>query len=210
MQPHFDIPGQTPNSAPRNYSRAAMLLHWAIAALILFEFTSALSFSRFNPGDAGYFRSAYRMHMSAGMALLALSVSNVAWRLLHAYPALPRDMHAVTRVLAKVVKILLYLFIVAVPATGWTILSARNSPAAIAGGFSWPILGPLAHMSHEERVSLNDVLLPIHSTLSYVGIGLVALHVAASLYHHFWRGDEVLTRILPGPGNRTINRWGSE
>jgi cytochrome b561 len=49
----------------------------------------------------------------------------------------------------------------------------------------------LAHMTYEQRVHVNDLLLPIHSKLSYIGIGLVGLHVAASLYHHFRRGDEV-------------------
>jgi cytochrome b561 len=64
-------------------------------------------------------------------------------------------------------------------------------------------------MTHEQRVSFNDVLLPIHSTLSYIGISLVGLHVAASLYHHFWRGDEVLARMLPGTRTRITNRQGT-
>ena len=49
-----------------------MLLHWYMAALVLFEFMSAASFRFFNPGDLGYFHAAYRLHMSAGMSLLAL------------------------------------------------------------------------------------------------------------------------------------------
>jgi cytochrome b561 len=206
MQPHFDTPVKTPDNSPPHYSRAAMLFHWSIATLVLFEFASALSFSRFSPGDAGYFRSAYRIHMSTGMVLLVLSVSCVGWRLLHRYPSLPRDMHAVTRTLAKVAHILLYVFIIAVPATGWAILSARNSPAAIFGDVHWPNVAFLAQMTYERRVSFNDVLLPIHSTLSYASIGLVGLHVAASLYHHFWRGDDVLARMLPGTRNRITNR----
>ena|ERR1700722_20177046 len=206
MQPHLNIPEQTPGDAPPHYGHAAMLFHWSIAALIVFEFASALLFSRFNPSDVGYFRSAYRMHMSAGMALLALSVSCVAWRLLHTYPSLPRDMHAVTSALAKIVHILLYVFIIVVPVIGWAILSTRNSHAAILGKLSWPNIALLAQMPYEQRVTFNDVLLSIHATLSYAGICLVCLHVAASLYHHFWRGDEVLTRMLPRTRTRISNR----
>lgn len=180
-----------------------MLFHWSIAALVLFEFTSALSFGHFNPGDAAYFRAAYRMHMSGGMALLALSFLCVTWRLLHAYPSLPRDMHAVTRVLAKAAHILLYVFIIAVPVTGWAILSARNSHAVIVGKLSWPSIALLTQMTYEQRVGLNDVLLPIHSTASYFALGLVGLHVAATVYHHFWRGDTVLLRMLPRMKTRT-------
>jgi cytochrome b561 len=197
---------QRPARPPLHYSRAAMLFHWSIAALILVEFAFALSFTRFNPGETWYFRAAYRMHMSAGMPLLALSVSCVAWRLLHTYPPLPRDMLAVTRALAKIAHTLLYVFIVAVPATGWAILSVRNSPVGIFGKLNWPNIAYLTHMTYEERVRFNDLLLPIHAKLSYIGISLVALHVAASLYHHFWRGDDVLVRMLPGLGSRITFR----
>jgi cytochrome b561 len=69
-----------------------------------------------------------------------------------------------------------------------------------------PNIGFLAQMTYEQRVGLNDVLLPIHSTVSYAGLGLVGLHVTASLYHHFWRGDRVLLRMLPRIRTRTTHR----
>jgi cytochrome b561 len=197
---------QRPERLPLHYSRAAMLFHWSIAALILVEFAFAVSFSRFNPGETWYFRAAYRMHMSAGMPLLVLSVSCVVWRLLHTYPPLPRDMHTVTRALAKIAHTLLYVFIVAVPVTGWAILSARNSPVGIFGKLNWPNIAYLTHMTDDQRVRFNDLLLPIHAKLSYIGISLVALHVLASLYHHFWRGDDVLMRMLPGMVSRITLR----
>jgi cytochrome b561 len=197
---------QRPERLPLHYSRAAMLFHWSIAGLILIEFAFALSFTRFNPGETWYFRAAYRMHMSAGMPLLVLSVSCVVWRLLHTYPPLPRDMHTVTRALAKIAHTLLYVFIVAVPVTGWAILSARNSPVGIFGKLNWPNIAYLAHMTGDQRVRFHDLLLPIHAKLSYIGISLVALHVAAALYHHFWRGDDVLMRMLPGMGSRITLR----
>jgi cytochrome b561 len=197
---------QRPERLPLHYSRAAMLFHWSIAALILVEFAFALSFTRFNPGETWYFRAAYRMHMSAGMPLLVLSVSCVVWRLLHTYPPLPRDMHTVTRALAKIAHTLLYVFIVAVPVTGWAILSARNSPVGIFGKLNWPNIAYLTHMTDDQRDRFNDLLLPIHAKLSYIGISLVALHVAAALYHHFWRGDDVLMRMLPGMVSRITLR----
>jgi cytochrome b561 len=200
------LTGKRPENPLLYYSRAAMLFHWSIASLILVDFAFALSFTRFNPGDAWYFRAAYRMHMSVGMALLALSVSCVVWRLLHTYPRLPRGMHAATRVLAKLAHALLYVFIVAVPVTGWAILSVRNSAAGMVGRLYWPNIVYLTHMTYEQRVRFNDLLLPIHAKLSYIGMSLVGLHVAASLYHHFWRGDDVLMRMLPGMRTRISSR----
>jgi cytochrome b561 len=207
---HHPLTGKRSKTPLLHHSRAAMLFHWSIAVLTLVEFAFALSFSRFNPGDAWYFRAAYRMHMSVGMALLALSVSCVVWRLLNTYPALPRGMHAATRALAKLTHTMLYVFIVAVPVTGWAILSARNSPASIFGKLNWPNMVYLTQMTYEQRVRFNDLLLPIHAKLSYIGMSLVGLHVAASLYHHFWRGDEVLMRMLPGKRTRITSRAGSQ
>lgn len=197
MKPHFDPPEKHPGNSPAHYSRSAMLFHWSIVALVLFEFVSALSFSGFNPGDGWYLRSAYRLHMSMGMLLLVLSIACVVWRLSHTYPSRPADMHAATRVLANINHLLLYLLIITIPLTGWTILSARNSPAAMVGHLKWPNIAYLSHMTHEQRVQFNDFVVPIHSMLSYCGLLLISLHVAASLCHHCWRGDDVLTRMLP-------------
>jgi cytochrome b561 len=40
----------------------------------------------------------------------------------------------------------------------------------------------------------------VHTWLAWVLLGLVGLHVAAALYHHFVRHDGVLRRMLPGSG----------
>lgn len=187
-----------------------MLFHWSIAALVTFEFVSALSFGHFNPGDAAYFHAAYRAHMSGGMVLLVLSLVCVAWRTLRVNPSLSPDAHAVTRVLAKTAHLLLYVFVIAVPVTGWIILSARNRHAVLFDKLSWPNLAFLAQTAYERRLRVDDAFMPIHSTASCVGLGLVGLHVAASIYHHFWRCDTVLLRMLPRLRTRTNQSPGAK
>jgi cytochrome b561 len=180
-----------------HYGRVAMLLHWYIAALVSFEFISAASFRLFSPGDLGYFHSAYRLHMSAGMSLLALSICSVVWRLLNTYPSLPHDMSLFVRILAKGAHVLLYVFVFAASLIGWLILSARQSPAALFGSFHWPKITSVSELGYSQRVHMNDTLMPFHSIVAYAGLCLVALHVSAALYHHFWRGDQILARMLP-------------
>ena len=180
-----------------HYSRLAMFFHWAIAALFLLEFALAVSFSQFNPGDAGYFRSAYPLHMSMGMAGLVLSVLCVLWRLMHRYPPLPEDMGRAMRSMAKGAHLFLYAFILVVPLSGWAVLSLRRSPATFIGPVHWPNIPILPGLSHDQRDTLHDWVLPTHSYLSYCAISLVGVHVLAALYHHFYRHDDVLLRILP-------------
>lgn len=180
------------------YDTVAMTLHWVIAVLILLDFVLALSFSRFDPGDALYLPSAYELHMSVGMCVLILSVARVFWRLTHRRPPLP-DMALPLRWLAQASHFLLYLFMVAAPVTGWLVLSLRHKATSVFGLFrwAWPSLPAIAQMPRPERVYWHDLLLPLHTRISYVGLCLVALHVTAALYHQFGRRDGVLDRMLP-------------
>jgi cytochrome b561 len=183
---------------PSRYESVAITLHWVIALLLLADFALAMSFSRFNPGDALYFRSAYDLHMSFGLCVLLLSVVRVAWRLTHHHPPLP-DMAPALRILARASHFLLYLFMLAAPLTGWFVLSVRHQATSVFGLFrwAWPTLPAIAAMARPERQSWHDQLLPLHTRLSYLGMVLVAVHVAAALYHHFGRRDDVLLRMLP-------------
>lgn len=180
------------------YGAVAKTFHWVIAVLVLVDFALAISFRYFNPGDLLYLSFAYPMHMSVGMVVLVLSVTCVLWRLVHRYPPLPPDMSVSLRVAAKTAHLLLYFFILVVPFSGWLVLSVRKSPAVLLGALHWPNFGLLTRMTYPEQAHYNDLLMPPHVFLSYAGICLVGLHVAAALYHHLYRHDDVLRRMLPG------------
>jgi cytochrome b561 len=187
-----------PFTPPSRYDSVAMTLHWVIALLLLLDFALAIAFSRFNPGDALYWRSAYDLHMSFGLCVLLLSLARVTWRLTHHHPPLPR-MALALRVFARASHLLLYVFMLAAPLTGWLVLSLRHQETSVFGLFrwAWPTLPEIAAMARPERQSWHDELLPLHTRLSYVGMCLVAVHLAAALYHHVCRHDDVLRRMLP-------------
>ena len=48
----------------------------------------------------------------------------------------------------------------------------------------------------EKNKELGDILQEIHETLNYLFIGLVLVHVGASIKHHLIDKDDVLTRML--------------
>lgn len=192
--------------AVTRYDSVAMGLHWAIALLILGDFALAQSFARFSPGDTLYFTSAYDLHMSVGLCVLLLSMARIAWRLTHRPPPLPR-MAILLRVLAGVSHALLYVFMLAVPLSGWLILSVRHQATSVFGLFRWPWTLPvIVTMSHPNRVTLHDAVLPAHIWMSYAGMCLVGAHVLAALYHHFARRDDVLRRMLPRGRGRATSR----
>jgi len=182
---------------PLRYSSVAMTLHWTIAALMLADFAFALSFSRFDHDDLLYFPSAYSLHMSVGMAVLVMSLLRLLWRLMHRFPPLPRGMGAASRLLAKTTHMLLYFFMIAAPVSGWAVLSVRKKPPVFFGALHWPNISYLADMSREQRGTIHQVMLPGHIWLSYIAMSFVGLHILAALYHHYYRRDDVLRRMLP-------------
>lgn len=184
-------------TAVTRYDSVAIVLHWAIALLILADFALAQSFARFNPGDTLYLTSAYDLHMAVGLCVMLLSMARVAWRFTHRRPPLP-EMAILLRVLARVSHALLYAFMLAVPLSGWLVLSVRHQATSVFGVFRWAWPLPVIDsMSHPTRVTLHDALLPAHIWMSYAGMCLVGVHVLAALYHHLARRDEVLKRMLP-------------
>jgi cytochrome b561 len=84
-----------------------------------------------------------------------------------------------------------------VPLSGWAVLSVRKTPPVLIGMAHWPNIPFLAGMTRAQRVAIYNVVFPGHIQWSYIGMGIVALHVSAAFYHHYWRRDDVLRRMLP-------------
>ncbi len=161
------------------YSRGAILFHWVIAALVLVNLWI---------GIVGGSMSA---HKAIGITVLALTIGRIGWRLGHAPPPLPPGTPSWERMAAKVSHVLFYVLLLLVPLTGWAMASgAKRYPLDWFGLFPIPYL-PIspsaAHLGHE-----------LHEVVGFGMAGLVALHIAAALRHHFLLRDGVLLRMLPG------------
>jgi len=187
----------TTATAPARYGPVAMGLHWTLALLIVVDFALAESFSRFNPGDTLYFTWAYPAHMSVGMVVIIVGLGRIGWRVAHKYPRVSLDTSTVMRLLARAAHWLLYAFTIVAPVSGWIVLSVRKSPPVLVGSLHWPNIAFLADMTRAQRMAIYDVFFPGHIRWSYIGMGIVILHVLATFYHHYWRRDDVLRRMLP-------------
>ncbi len=182
------------------YTNVAILLHWAIAALILFNLTTGLTFEYMSEGleDA-----LVPFHISSGISVLALTIVRIGWRLTHRPPPL-LPMAAWERGLAHAIHFLLYLAMIALPMTGWAMISAHVSPPPpvqgapappphrplIWGVLPLPKLAPIAKLG--EGPGGETRLKETHETFEtrhyYGGLVLLALfllHVAGALKHQF-------------------------
>jgi cytochrome b561 len=61
------------------------------------------------------------------------------------------------------------------------------------------LLGELPVVIGRDK-TLAKQAIAAHDIVSYLLLGVIALHAAAALFHHFGRRDNVLSAMLPGRG----------
>ncbi|WAT18699.1 cytochrome b/b6 domain-containing protein [Aurantiacibacter sp. MUD11] len=174
-------------TAATRYSTGAIVLHWLIALALAGEI--ALGFAM--PKDASGFAE-YQLHKSIGMTILALSLLRLGWRFTHARPA-PIE-GGVTGMLAGAVHVGFYVFMIAMPLTGWALVSSDpiDVPTVLFG------VVPLPHLPIGE--AWNELAEEAHEWLAWGGLALFALHVIGALRHHFLIKDGLLARMSPDKG----------
>lgn len=172
---------------PVRYHRAAMTLHWLLAALLAFQFALGLRLEsiavlsdRFN---------AYQLHKSVGILILLLSLIRLGLRYLLSRPVAA---DAGTKgMAAKLTHGLFYGVMIGGPLTGWAVVSTAKIklPTVLFGIIPWPHL-PLSAALQEPAVAA-------HTVLAWLLPALIALHLAGVAWH--WRQDDgVAQRMVPG------------
>lgn len=176
------------SSAPADYTRTAIGLHWIVAILILGNLALGLYMVDLplSPAKLNY----YAWHKWAGVTIFLLAALRLLWRLGHPAPALPAAMPAWQRRAAAASHHLFYLLFFLAPLSGWLFSSAAGFPTVYFGVLPLP---DLVAKSKE----LADVLKVIHRVANYALAALVVLHAAAAIKHHLVDRDGVLARMLP-------------
>lgn len=166
------------------YNGIARIFHAVIAIMVIFNLLSGIG------GDAiEDVWNPFPIHKATGIIILLLSLGRIGWRLSWKMPAWPATMGNLQRLVAKVTHLAFYALMLIVPLTGWIMSSAGKYPISIYGLFEWPKLAvakgsALAEIAHEG-----------HELLGFLMAGLVVLHVAAALHHHFVMKDNILRRM---------------
>jgi cytochrome b561 len=186
------------NTAAR-YGAVAMTLHWLIAAGVIANIALGLYFADMSNSDPSKF-GLTQLHKSIGLTVLVLSVARVLWRLVNPIPPLPAGMNPALKFLAHATHFLLYFLILAIPFTGWLLVSASplGLPTMYFGWFAWPNLPGFADMTRAVKHVYQHNFGAAHVFLAWSAIVLVPIHVGGALFHHFVRRDDVLKRMFPG------------
>lgn len=186
------------SSDPRHrYATTAVLLHWMIAALLAALLGLGWWMTRLPPSSELQF-VLYQLHKSLGITVLLLSLLRLARRILVPPPPLPRGMPRWARMAARCVQGALLALTLAIPLTGWALVSASRLaiPTVLFGILPWPDLPGIAALDPATRRGLEPVLAQAHAALAWAMAALALLHAGAAIFHHAMRGDRVLRRML--------------
>lgn len=168
------------------YDALTQFLHWFIAALVIGTYAIGLGREAIPKGDFRTFLLG--LHMSLGLALIALMVVRIAWRI--SAPAVPPvAMPARMQLAAKLGHIGLYALLLAVPLVG---LAAAWIKGRNVGFFGLPLPSPFA-----VNVPTGKMLEGAHEVVANGLMALAGLHAAAAILHHHLLKDDTLRRMLP-------------
>ena len=173
-------------SRGERYSGVAIAFHWTIALLIIVNLVIGIGHDAIPA-----LRALMGAHKAIGITVLALTAGRVAWRIAHRPPALPAGTAAWEKGVAHATHWTLYLLMIAMPLTGWMMVSGPgpHRPMLWFGLFDIPTLpvgAGAADLGHDA-----------HGLLGWLMLALVVLHIAAALRHHLLLRDTVLTRMAP-------------
>lgn len=167
------------------YTTPAIVLHWLLAALIVFMAGLGwwMMTVEHDPGGQRWFV----LHKSIGLILLALVLLRVLWRLGHRPEPLPPVVPRWQVLLSGATQAALYLLILAVPITG--LLGAMYSRAGLT------FFGAdLPHWVTPDRATAKQFF-ELHETFVWVLVAFVALHVVGGLKHLLVDRDQVFQRM---------------
>lgn len=170
--------------------RAMRRLHWLTVACIIA--VAALALIRDDVAARAARQWLLEGHRHVGLLILALAVVRIGIRLrLGPLPSFAGS--RVAHLAAALTHAAIYAALLALPLIGWALSDAEGKPVHLLGA-TLPAL-----VADDE--DLADRLLAWHQDVAWVLLGLLALHIAAALWHHFIKRDDVLRSMWPS-GNR--------
>ncbi|MBK0392012.1 cytochrome b [Ramlibacter algicola] len=174
------------HATPDRYTRTAIALHWLVALGVLAQVALGwwmLDIPKEPPGlRAGWFN----LHKSIGLTLGLLVLARLAWRARHPAPALagvaPWQRHA-----SRTVHALLYMCLLVQPLSGLFGSLFTRYPIKYFGM-------TLPAWNHEWAAG-KEAMAALHLASAWLLMALVALHVAAAVWH-LVRRDGIAQRML--------------
>lgn len=176
----------------------ARLIHWVMAALIVFQLGLGVWMTAFTPDLIERFRLT-QLHKSWGFVIFALALLRVAWRLANPKaPGMPAGTPPWQARAARASHLLFYALMFVLPLSGW--VSAAASPLQDLLRMDNTVFGVLVLPDPwvPGVAAVETIAKATHRWSAWLLAFALAVHVGAALRHHFVDRDDVLVRMTRG------------
>ncbi len=174
----------------RSYDPVTISFHWLTALIVLVQFVTPLLWEH-----REWRRQLETLHVSLGIALAAVLIGRLVWRLT-AGRRLPAADEGPLHWLALIVHAGLYLLLAAQVVLGFVLRWAQGEGLSFFGLFAVPSpiasSRPFAHQIEE-----------IHNIVGWAIVYIAAFHAIGALAHHYYFKDHVLRRMIPSAAVRS-------
>lgn len=170
------------------YHALSIGAHWLTLALLVAVYALIELRGIFPKGTAAH-EAMETWHFMLGLAVLGMVAVRLVLRLVFRAPPITPAPAAWMLWLAKAMYVALYAFMIAMPLLGWLALGADGEPVPFFGLHLPALIAP--------NEALAENFEEIHETIGTIGYYLIGLHAAAALFHHYFMGDDTLSRMLP-------------
>jgi cytochrome b561 len=170
------------------YGTLSIGLHWLMLALLVAVY-ACMELREFYPKGSGPREAMKTWHFMLGLSVLVLVAIRLVARWSGPAPGIKPDLPGWQAHLAKLMHVALYALMIGMPLLGWLTLSAAGKPIPF---FGWHLPALV-----NESKGLAELVKEVHEAGGTIGYGLIALHAAAALFHHYVVQDNTLRRMLP-------------
>jgi cytochrome b561 len=170
------------------YGTTAKVFHWLIVGLLIVQYLIGWLMPDIHRGDRP--GTPMTFHVSVGIAILALIVLRLVWRLTH--PVAPEtSLQPWQRLTSEAVHWMLYALVLATTITGWLFASFRG------WSLQFFYLAPLPMLA-SDNAAAGKFIDGWHQAMEWTLLAFIGIHVAAAVAHVFIYRNRIMQRMLPG------------
>jgi cytochrome b561 len=177
----------TKNMAWRNtterYGKVNIWLHWLTALFILVMIPTGIMAE--HQADADLRLLLLRVHSAGGVTVLVLTFFRLIWRMSNPTPAFPKEMTGIQRFAARGAHLAILVVIVSMLVSGIVLF-------VISGAFN-VVLNDFGQLPRDFHIYPPRM---VHGAGAFILMILLVIHIAAGLYHHIVKKDDVLRNML--------------
>jgi cytochrome b561 len=171
----------------QRYDRMMVVLHWLLALGLIGQLGLGLWMEGIPKDPPGERAAWFNLHKSIGMVLGLFILWRMGWRVTHSVPADLPDTPGWQQTAAKLNHGLMYVFMLALPLSGFLGSSFSQYPVKFFGM-------PLPRL-WEPVPEVKSVLSEVHEFTAFALLALLALHLLAVCWHVAVRRDGLLQRM---------------